>query len=1144
MPIRHVILLIVGVLVALLTAMSGVMAFKAWRYWTAAQEQQIANAYSAKLLDAAEQLAVERGLTYVALEGPGPIAGDARRALDEARGAVDRTWKQVLAVRTRAIRILGNEHDAIGSLEARLAEARQAADRMLANPQSERMPKASAHWFSIVTGIIDEISDRYAVLRTAIGEGQADENLKRSLRLQDFAWRASELAGRERALIAGAIAARARPEPALVEKIAHLNSQLELIWELIDELAPQPAGNARAGAEGDLGSLVAAARSMFSGDFESARSLAERSLRAGREVPLSAVHWWTVATTAIDRLRDVQQAVSQRIDRFLAAEAQASKASLLGVSLQLALVLVIGAFSLVFVNRRIGRPLEELSRAMERYVKGDRAVTVPQFGRNDEFGTLSKTFEALIEAQRRWRSRLEELVETRTEEIRERERALRESETQLRLITDNLPGLVSYIDRDRRYRFVNRVYETWYGIPRGQIVGMRVADLVGESNYQAIRSKIDRAFSGKTVRYAVRFRFRDGQERDLDVTYVPHFGDDCEIQGLFFLITDITEYKRIEEALRASESRLSGILENAQDAIISVDERAQITLFNRGAEKIFGYDAREVLGKPLDILLPPRFHERHRQHLEAFVKGERTAQSMGEQSPITGRRKDGSEFPAEASISKLVLAGETVMTVMLRDITKRLEAYAEAKVRACQQEVVGTLGQQALVANGFSTLLDHTVREVAETLEAEFCEVFELLPDGGTLLLRAGVGWDDALVGHATTEIGVDAEGKFSLLSAASVIIENLETETRFVVPPLLRDHGVVSVMSVVIQGDERPFGILGVHTTKPRRFTEADMHFLQAVGNVLSVAYARAEAEKERESLIEQFHQAQKMEAVGTLAGGLAHDFNNILGIIIGYVDLALMDLGEDHPAHASLSETLKASLRAKELVEKLLTFSRQNEKEIGPVRIDRVVKETVEMLRATLPPRIKIRETIRSDDPLVLGDPTQIQQVLLNLCFNAGHAIGDEPGVLEIVVEEVEIDGGCAEGLSATVHQRAEKVFRILPSEDERGWRLWAGLLEPGPHVKLAVKDTGCGMDGATLNRIFEPFFTTKGVGEGTGLGMATVHGAVIGHGGAIMIETTPGEGTVFQVFFPRAEACRIEADAPCRIADFPDKLAIGAG
>ena len=792
MPVRRVILLIVGVLVALLTAMTGVVAFGAWQHWTVARQHQIANEYSARLLNAAGMLAVERGLTYIALERPRPITAAERRRLDKTRIETDRAWEQALAVRTRTLRSLNRANDAIGPLDAKLGKFRRAADRALARPKGERSPGIATHWFSFVTGIIDEISYRYATLRTVTGEDQADEHLRRVLRLQTLAWLASKLAGRERALIAGAIAARAPPSPARIDEVTRLRSQLELVWEFIDKIAPQTAPTGLGGPRDDLDALVAAARGAFFGDLENARGIVDRGIRGGRDIPLSTERWWTVATTAIDRLLDIQQAVKVHVDRFLAAEVRSANGSLFGASLQFVLVLALGVFALIFVDRRINRPLRQLSLTLERYVRGDRNVAMPRFERNDEFGKLGKTFEAMMKAQRRWHEGLERIVEERTEDIRERERALRESETQLRLVTDNLPALISYIDRDRRYRFANKAYETWYGIPRAWIVGSRVADHVGAANYQAISLKINQALTGQTVRYALHFRFKDGRERDLDVTYVPHFGDDGMVQGLFFLITDITEHKQIEEALRASESRLAGILENAQDAIISVDEQARITLFNHGAEESFGYDAGEVIGKALDMLMPSHFHERHRRHFKKFIESGVAAKSIKERAPIVGLRKDGSEFPAEASISKLNLPEGVVFTIMLSDITRRVRADMEAKARARQQEVVATLGQRALADDDFPALLDHAVRQIAETLETEYCKVLELPPDGETLILRAGVGWRDGLVGKATVDAGANSQAGFTLASGAPVLVEDLRTETRFTGLPLPRDPGGV----------------------------------------------------------------------------------------------------------------------------------------------------------------------------------------------------------------------------------------------------------------------------------------------------------------------------------------------------------------
>ncbi|MBW2018772.1 MAG: PAS domain S-box protein [Deltaproteobacteria bacterium] len=260
-----------------------------------------------------------------------------------------------------------------------------------------------------------------------------------------------------------------------------------------------------------------------------------------------------------------------------------------------------------------------------------------------------------------------------------------------------------------------------------------------------------------------------------------------------------------------------------------------------------------------------------------------------------------------------------------------------------------------------------------------------------------------------------------------------------------------------------------------------------------------------EREQLERQLRQAQKMEAIGTLAGGIAHDFNNILGAVIGCTEMSLFDVPEGTPVHRHLLEVLNAGNRAKDLVNQILAFSRQTEQERKPVKISLIIKETLKLLRASLPTTIKIRQYIETDSDMVLADPTQIHQVLMNLCTNAAHAMREKGGVLQIRLADVELD----------------------PEDAARH-----PDMNPGPYLRLTVSDTGHGINRAVIERIFDPYFTTKGPGEGTGLGLAVVHGIVKSHGGAITVHSEPGEGTAFQVFLPGIESRvtpEIEAYAP---------------
>ena len=309
------------------------------------------------------------------------------------------------------------------------------------------------------------------------------------------------------------------------------------------------------------------------------------------------------------------------------------------------------------------------------------------------------------------------------------------------------------------------------------------------------------------------------------------------------------------------------------------------------------------------------------------------------------------------------------------------------------------------------------------------------------------------------------------------------------------------------------------MHVTKNRRKDGTEIHcewyftivsqFTDGLNGVIAFGSditARVRDEEERHRLEATLRQAQKMQSLGTLAGGIAHDFNNILLAISGNAKLAMEDLPRDHAAVRSLEEIRKASERATRIVNQILMFGRREDQfERRPVNLTSVIDEALALLRATLPARVALLTAIEPELPAVNADPGQMHQVLLNLATNAAHAIGERPGAIHIDVLQVDID-------EALMHKLA--------------------LPRAGRYVRMTVRDTGEGMSSEVLERIFEPFFTTKPRGQGTGLGLAVVHGIVRSHDGAIEVASKVGSGSSFHVYLPIAKSA-VQPPVPSAVA-----------
>ena len=254
-----------------------------------------------------------------------------------------------------------------------------------------------------------------------------------------------------------------------------------------------------------------------------------------------------------------------------------------------------------------------------------------------------------------------------------------------------------------------------------------------------------------------------------------------------------------------------------------------------------------------------------------------------------------------------------------------------------------------------------------------------------------------------------------------------------------------------------------------------------------------------EKVKLEEHLQQAQKMESIGTLTGGIAHDFNNILGIMVGNAELALDDVPPWNPGYQNLQEIKTAGLRAAHIVKQLLSFSRKSEQKLKPVEIKAIIKDSLNLLRATMPATVEIRENFATAEGTILADPIQINQVIMNLCINASQAMEDEGGIIEVRALKISLDGRNGSGNPG---------------------------LPKGNYIKISVSDTGSGIDPLIADKIFDPYFTTKEVGRGSGMGLAVVHGIVKNHSGVVTVESNVGEGATFNVFFPLAkESAEVE-------------------
>jgi len=633
------------------------------------------------------------------------------------------------------------------------------------------------------------------------------------------------------------------------------------------------------------------------------------------------------------------------------------------------------------------------------------------------------------------------------------EEALRLSETFNSSLLDNSPNPIIVINPDTSIRYVNPSLERLTGFSSVELIGKKAPyPWWTEETLQKTSADFDEAMRKGAYKLKQLFQKKGGERFWVKITSTP-IRSNGEFKYYLANWVDITELKQVEETLRDSQGKLDAMLQSIGDHMSMMDEELNIVWANKIAKKIFGTN---IIGKKC---------------YEVYHK----------------RKEPCEPYPC---------------------IT--LKAFQDGKVHEHDTEVIGKDGKTiffhctASVAlkdeNGKPATVIEISRDITEQKQAK-----EALQETRDYL--------ENLINHANAPIIVwDREGRITLFNYAFERLTGyaadkvIGQEIRMLFPEEKLDESLSRIASALageyLESVEIPIlckdgDLRIVLWNSSNIYAENGKTILTTVAQGVDIT-DRVRAAEKKKALEAQLRQAQKMEAIGTLAGGIAHDFNNILGAIMGYTELAQLDAGDSPLLKARLDKILLAGNRAKNLVKQILTFSRQSEHKLKPIQANLIVKEMLKLLRASLPSTIEIRQDIQGD-AMVMGDPTQIHQVLMNLCTNAAHAMRDKGGLLDVSMVNVKLDSN---------------FVARHPG------------MKTGPYLQLTVKDTGHGIPPDMLDRIFEPFFTTKGKNESTGLGLSVVHGIVKSYGGTIYAYSEPGKGSSFKVYFPAIER-RLESE-----------------
>ena len=632
------------------------------------------------------------------------------------------------------------------------------------------------------------------------------------------------------------------------------------------------------------------------------------------------------------------------------------------------------------------------------------------------------------------------------EKVANLESAAQKNEAFLRRVIDLIPNVIVIKDRNGKIILANKAAATLYGSKAKDMTGRYEREYAGRhpSNADEIDKflAIDREVidSGRPRRIPDEtFTLANGDVHTFDVSKIPMKAFGCE-DCVLVVAADVTEHRRAKAALERTRQELRDILDACPALIWQKDGEGKFLLANRKFCETIGSAPEEVIGKTDYDLFPEEI-------ANGYAADDQEVMTAGiSRHGILERHVKPSGEVGWSLTDKIVWRdkdGRISGTIgFALDITARKQAEEALRRKSDERRI----------------LLD--------TIDTQIWYLSDIDTYGAVNRAHAD------FLGYHPREIAYKRLDEFLPEDVAGVCrISNIAVfETR---QPVQTEEWAPNG-----RGEQRLIQI----TKTPKLDENRNVEFVVCVGMDIT----------EKRELEKKLREAAKMQAIATLSGGIAHEFNNMLGIVIGNIELAAEDIPEWSPAGECLREIRSASLRARDVVRKLLSVARTSPAAKKPVRIDTLFTESLDLLRQIIPPAIDLRVRVSCGAETISANPAEIHQVLTDLCTNAVHAMSEAPGALEIALDTIGPD------------QR-------VPA--------WARDLRPGAYARITVKDTGNGIDPAVMDRIFDPYFTTKDVGKGIGMGLALVHGIVKAHDGEIHVESEPGNGTTVAVLFPLA-------------------------